>query len=482
MAAYFALAGNQLFMQPVTGLADNGDFPKVLAPYNICDPNQEFGVTKYVRARYIIDARCHWDSPLTSSEKLFVQLIRAVTDWSGRASFSITAAGKAHLAVMLASLAVLLWALHASQAIFRFLIPPLAILVFSDVMYVSYLNSFYMDAASMVFLLMTAALAVAALLRPHIWAAIAFGVFGVLLALSKTQHVCTSLLFGGFAGWLAVRAFRGAHRGPAACWSASAAAILAGAIVTLAAAPRDYKAEPFYSVTFYNLLPASGNPAGALAELGLPAADLPLAGTHAYSPDSPVTQPAWRADFVGRIGYRQILSYYFRHPWTAIQVVSRGLTYYAAAMRPGELANYRREDGFPPSTLSQRFAWWSHWRAWFIWVLPAHVVIFWCVVGVGAVLCLAKRKWADRWPLYPLVLVLGLSGVLEFLFAVLLDATETARHLFFFHVLTELLVLSAFAALLGLIKFHKRKGLLSRLWGTAGLPCEAWKNLPPVDD
>jgi hypothetical protein len=466
LAAYLALAGCQLFVHPVVGLADNGDFPKVLAQYGICNPNPETGVLKYVRAKYIIHDRCYWDSPLTSSETLFVQLIRHVAIWSGRASFSITAAGKAHLAVMLASLAILLWALHASRAVFRFLIPPFAILIFSDVLYVSYLNSFYMDAASMVFLLLTSALATAGILRPRTWVALAFGVSGVLLALSKTQHVFTSFLFAVLAGWLAVRAFRGKGRRlgttiqQAAAWTVSAVAILAGTVATLELAPKDYKAEPFYSVIFYNLIPASEDHAAALAELGLPPADLPLVGTHAYSLDSPVTQPAWRTDFIGRIGYRTILMYYFRHPGIALRLVNQGLSYFAAAMRPGNIANYQREDGFPPATLAQHFAFWSHWRAWILWVLPMHIVFFWCVMGTGALCCLGKRRWADRWPLYPLVLVLAASGMVEFFLAVLLDATETSRHLFFFHVITELLILSALAALLSLIKLHKDKGLL----------------------
>lgn len=454
-AIYLALAGCQLFMRPITGLADNGDFPKVLAHLDVCDPNPQYGILQYVRPEYIISPRCHWESRLTSSETLFVRVIKQVADWTGEESFSISAAGAAHLCVMLASLTILLWTLHAGPPVFRFAIPPFAILVFSDVLYVSYLNSFYMDAASMVFVLLTAVLATAAILRPRAWMPIAFAGAGALLALSKTQHVITAFLFAGLAAWFACRGFRERQLRAAISWTASAVAILAAGVVTLVLAPEDYKAEPFYSVIFYNLVPAAHDKvakAAALGELGLPASDLPLAGTHAYSPGSPVTQPAWRADFIQRIGYASLVAYYLRHPAVAWPILRRGLTYFAAAMRPGDLANYQREDGFPPGMLAQRFAWWSHLRAWLIWVFPAHLLAFLGLMGIGALLCVWSSKWCARWPIYPLALIVAIAVVLEFVLAVLFDATETARHLFFFHVLTEILMVCGLAAALSLVK------------------------------
>ena len=437
-------------MRPITGLADNGDFPKVLAHLDVCDPNRERDVLQYVHPAYIIDPGCHWDSRLASSETLFVRILK-VARWNGRRSIGITDAGKAHLCVALAGLAVLLWALHNASPVFRFGITPLVILIFSDVVYVSYLNSFYMDAASMVFLLLTVALGCAAILRPRVWVAIAFGFAGVLLALSKTQHVVTGFLFAGLAGWLALQAFRGRRR-PAACWWAtSAVAIVTAAVFTIGMTPEDYKAEPLYSLIFYTLLPASQDRVAAIAELGLPAADLRFAGTHAYSPGVPVTTPEWRENFISQVSYGNLLMYYVHHPSVPLRLVRHGLTDFAPAMRPGNLANYEREDGFPPDTLAQRFDLWSHLRAWFLWVFPAQLVIFYGLMGSGALLCIWRAEWAARWPLYPLVLVLAASGTLEFLFPVLLDATETARHLFFFHVITETLIVCALGAVLSLV-------------------------------
>jgi len=450
-AIYLALSANQLFMRPITGMADNGDFPKVLAPLDVCAPDRARDVLHYVYPTYVIDAGCHWDSRVTSSETLFVEILKQATLWNGRTSFSITGAGAAHLCVVLAGLIVLLRALHAASPVFRFGITPLAILIFSDVTYVSYLNSFYMDAASMVFLLLTAALAVAAVLRPRAWVAIAYGVAGALLALSKTQHAVTGFLFAGLAAWFALRGFRDGRRLTACWWAMSAVAISAAAALTVVMTPEDYKAEPLYNLIFYNLLPASKTPAPAIDELGLPYADLQYAGTYAYSPGSPVTTPAWREDFIREVSYGNLLRYYLHHPSVPLQLVGHSLQYFAPAMRPGNIANYRREDGFPPDTLAQRFDWWSHQRAWFMWVFPAQLAILFGLMGTGALVCTVRPVWAARWPLYPAVLALVASGTVEFLFSVLLDAAETARHLFLFHVVTELLIICAMAAVLSLV-------------------------------
>ena len=72
-------------------------------------------------------------------------------------------------------------------------------------------------------------------------------------------------------------------------------------------------------------------------------------------------------------------------------------------------------------------------------------MIFYCIMGLGSL-------WAMRWPLSPLVMVLAAAGVMEFLSSVLLDCIETARHLFLFHVITEILILCAFAGVLTYVR------------------------------
>jgi hypothetical protein len=447
LLVYLAIAGNQLFVRPIIGQANNGDFPKVLGPRSICDLGKG-EIEAYVHPRFFIDPKCLWDSELPSSESVFVGVNKAFANWTGRSSFSITGAGKAHLAVLLAALIILLWALHSAAPALRFGLPPLVILIFSDVAYVAYLNSFYMDAASMVFLLATVALAGAWVLRPRTWVAIGFGVAGVLMALSKTQHVITAFSLAGTAVWFAVRAFRQGKVRDGRWWAASGASVALAAVGIIALTPAGYKAEPLYSLVFFQLLPAVPDKVEALTELGLPASYAAYSGTHAYSSSAAIASLPWRIEFVGQIRYARLAAYYLRNPSVTLRFLGQALKDHVSGIRPMDLGNYLREDGFPPGTLARRFDTWTNVRAWLLLVFPAHIVIFYFVMGTGSLLCLSRQTWAARWPLYPLILMLSVTGITEFLFAVLLDGTETARHLFLFHVITEVLILCGAAAIL----------------------------------
>jgi hypothetical protein len=453
LLVYLVLAGTQLFVPPIVGVADNGDFPKVLAPQNVCDPTHEKDTFLYVYPRYVISANCYWDSRLYSSESGLLAVIKLFATTSGRNSFRITGAGKAHFLFFVAALMILLWAMHDAPGLLRFGVPPFAILVFSDVAYISYLNSFYMDTATMVFLLPAVAALAAWLVRPRIWLPIVFGAAGVLLGFGKMQHAILSFLLAGLAAWFAVRAFRqgGVRNLPAWCWAASATAVAVSTAVLIGITPNDYKAEPLYNLVFFRILPGMPGKLETLADLGLPEAYVEFSGTHAYSKGAPVMNSEWREEFIRHATLTGIAAFYLQNPLFGLRIIWRALREDVVFIRPLNLGNYQAEDGFPPGALAHHFDWWSNLRTWLLRIFPPGLGIFYGVLGFGSLLCLFRPDHAARWPLYPLVLVLVASGIAEFLCAVLLDAIETSRHLFMFHVITELLNVCALAALLGAI-------------------------------
>src|SRR5271157_2500123 len=88
---YATHVGVQLFMTPIVGMADNGDFPKVLGHYDICAP-QEY---QYVSERFKIDPQCRWDIHVVSSEGAFVQILKQVATWNRDYDVSVQSQGKA---------------------------------------------------------------------------------------------------------------------------------------------------------------------------------------------------------------------------------------------------------------------------------------------------------------------------------------------------------------------------------------------------
>ena len=438
---YVLIAGNQLFRVPITGMGDNGDFPKVLGYWDACDPDQ---YREYVVPVYKIKPECNWESHVTSSETALAGIITQIAVSNERDSFSIQAAGKAHLSILLAALGILLWAFNRSRPILRFGLPPLIVLIFSDVAYVAYLNSFYMDAAAMVFLLLTVSLAVAAVLRPQSWIAIAFGIAAVGFIASKSQHAVLGPLLAALAVWLAMRGARRNKR----LWMASAAAATVSTVAMFILTTDEYRTYPMYNLIFFRLTTHSPDPLQTLAELGLPASDSALVGTHSYSPNVPASDDKWERQFLRQTSYLKLARYYLDNPRVPLTMLWTTLRDEARWIRTPDLGNYRKKDGFPPGTLARRFDWWSNLRSRLVKAFPAHLAIFYVLVTGVSLACLFLPTLAARWPLYPVSLALAIAGAMEFACAALLDCIETARHLFLFHVITEILIVCAVAAVL----------------------------------
>jgi len=441
--AFLGLAGTQLFVKPVVGIADNRDFAKVLGRLDVCDGATPF---LYVTPQYRISPECHWDGHLTSSESIFAFLILQTALWTHRDHFSIQAAGKAHLSVELLALCILLWALHRSRPALRFTVPPLLILIFSDVAYVAYLNSFYMDAASLVFLLLTVSLAVAAVTQPRRWVAIAFGISAVLFVMSKSQHALLGPMVAVLAVWLGF----GAGRKSVRWWLASAGAIVMASAAMISQVPDEYKAQGLYNLIFFRFAAHVSDPQATLEEVGLGAAEVPWVGTHSYAPNVPVMNPEWQSLFLQRTSYWQVALYYLRHPSFTSSVLWESLTIEAPGIRPDNLGNYRQADQNKPYAHATHFALWSNWRTNLFRTFPLYALIIYVLVAAGCTSCMLRPALASRWPFYPVALVLAACGTVEFLGSVLLDCLETGRHLFLFQAITEMMIVSLTAGVLSL--------------------------------
>jgi hypothetical protein len=128
--------------------------------------------------------------------------------------------------------------------------------------------------------------------------------------------------------------------------------------------------------------------------------------------------------------------------------MNRDLNISAPVLRPRDMPNFREEDGIPAGTMATRFSLWSNLRSTALHVFPYHVLLIYLAPWVTALL--AWKYDRLRWSLMPLALALSAGGILEFAMASLTDALDIARHLFMFHVITEMLILMIAAALLDL--------------------------------
>jgi hypothetical protein len=449
---FAALCSVQLFIPPFIGLASNGDFAKVHGRF-ACGP-KDGGASNftYFVPDYEFGPQYYWKSDVFSTENLLaaapVLLVRA----TGARVFNIRWLGALHAALYIAAFYSLLLYLRRFGPARQFAVAAVATLLFCDVGYVAYFNSFFSDTAALLgaALMMTAALRLTAQDAPGRSDLFVFVMASALFIASKSQHAVWGFLPALFVLWITWRhAVRIA--GILGCLI-----LLAVEVSTFAASPADYKDYPLFNLIFYKLAPNSPEPPKTLLDLGLGEQEARLIGANAYSPGSPMMDSQWREQFERRTGYGKVLGYYLRHPDRALKVLYSDLSQWGPRMRQMNLSNFRKEDGRPPLAMTGRFALWSGFEQrvglrW-PWLFPA-----WYLAVIGACLyALARRPGVGR----AAVLCLGIAamGFLEFCCASLADACETDRHLLLFHVFTDATIVAlaiAIAARAGKPRSHK---------------------------
>ena len=439
LAVFLVLTGWQAFIPPITGLSDNNDFSKVFGPAHICKAGPD-NVNAYLVTTYAAGPKCAWASGFRSSEILLVKLARYLSrPFTGRYRFDLRASAALHLLVLTVALALLLNITRHCPPGVRFVLPGLAIAMFTDVAYVAYLNSAYMDNASWVLFLLLASIAARACIstagrESGIWLAAAYTIAGTLVVFSKAQHAVLGVPFAGLALLLAWRQRQTDQR---AAWCVGGLMLLAGTAIMPALTPPEYRSISLYNLIFYRLAADDRN---FLPELGLDDSYEKWIGTNAFSPGSPLPDPDWTRAFTSRASFTKVAQLYLQHPSIAIRELDRELHDSVHAMRPDYMANYRREDGFAPHTIATRFSLWSNTKIWLLTRYP-HLLIWLYGLPVVAAIWHVARPRAQRPLIMPLALALVVAGISEFVICSLADAVDTHRHLFLFHAITETVIL-----------------------------------------
>jgi hypothetical protein len=322
----------------------------------------------------------------------------------------------------------------------------LAVLAFTDLGYVLYLNSFYSEPAELGFLLATVgAAATVGLVRRSFLCFACFSAAGALLVTTKTEDAIYALP-------LALLGLALAHRQLVVVWQRRGGYVLS-ALVLAAGAWSYTHAPPYltqvhlYNSVFDGILVVAPDKKAALAELGLSRSLATYAGQPAFSSqNSFFASPNARADFFDRMSTGKILAYYLRHPqqaWSAAERAARS----APELRVTGLSNLTTSK----SAATGQFATDSPWTvvhrdaiphsAWF--VLPVFLVA--AAVG-GRWVVGVWRSRAERRSSPEVLLAVCVMGLIAFATPVIGDGfNEVVKHEFSFNVLFDLTAITLVA-------------------------------------
>jgi hypothetical protein len=436
-----AILAWQLLLPGFIGMANNGDFPKVAGPLCLEGVDRETEKFAYFQPDYVRGPASCYNPHIPSSEIvpawLASSLERVLAD---KTHFDIRWLGALHALIFLGVYSLLLQVLRPLNLGSRIVLSLAALWIFADVAFVAYLNSFYSDVPAMLGGLAATFLAVllarSARTSPGLLAL--FGLAALFFVTSKAQHGIYGAIPLAAAIWFGWRS-RDPHVRLVA--GLVAVALAAGMIWVIGRTPGWYTAQSRFNLIFLKLAYNSQTQAQDLRELGLDESDARYAGMHAFMPGNPLDDETYRARFYARTSYWKAAKFYVRHPRRAIEILLSDLRFQAPGRRL--YANFPKSSGLPPNSQSERFSTWSSLRTRLFVLWREHIAVWYALVILGAPWLAIHAKSRFSSALLWTTLAVALAGTGEFCVASLADGAETARHLWMFHVLTDVTIFLA---------------------------------------
>jgi hypothetical protein len=423
----------QLCLSPIVGMADQGDFAKIIGHFGY-GPEDKSPELKYafVGRTYVPDPTYRqpdWEQ--WTSEYIFVGSALLLNKLVSKdAKLDIVVVGLIHMTVFLAAFARLLALTRTLRA------APLlwigALLVLTDAGYVAYWNSFYPEPASCLFfvLLLTESLAICQAARVSRLHIARWSLWGFLWVMAKPQNALPGLVLALFSlrlyNWKKTRSIRQS--------SILAAALIAiAALVNIMTIPAPTQWAATYNQVFMAILPESSQPAADLEFLGLSPDLVRYSGTGAWSAGTAFSEMLASGLIGRRVTPATIARFYFFHP-SRIWRHAKAVLPVTFLLRPA-YGNFERSAGYAPGAKSAAFSLWSAIHERYLARLGTAILIA-LLISPALVVAAWVRVPAHRQALEFFGL-LSACCLGSFVVAICGDAYDNVKHLLLFNLLLD---------------------------------------------
>lgn len=450
-----------LMTPPVLGLADSGDFGRVLGVTGLAplDPNESYEDRYFGYAHQHFGYGGYTMGGYVSTHVLLV----AVAGWTGRLFdsnvFDIRVLGALYTAFFLSAIMLLIrYAPKAPTRTGTFIVSSILaislLFIFGDVGYLVYFQSFFGEPYALIGMLLTVAAALALTSRDNPSGALLALFVGAALAVatSKTQNAPLGFAFA-LLTWRMLK-LRPDARWRRQVWVGAAVLLLTSALM-IVAAPDRLKNTNLYQSIFYGVLKDSPDLAAYMKELGIPDKYAVLAGTNYFQKDTPIWQkdPVLRQEVLEKLSHKDIAFFYLRHPARFMDKLGKAADN-ATFIRPKYLGNYDQAAGQPWGAVSTHFNGWSSWKerhmphslGWFV----GFYAFFFVLLGTAWWRTSSRRVRLGA----EILAAVGLAGVFACVVPLIGDGeADLGKHLFMFNVCFDMMVISVVTGLsYGLVK------------------------------
>ncbi len=469
-AAIIILLSFVLMRRPIMGVADNGDFARIMNSTGLHYFSSEhydryFG---YVNREYVIGHMVPFGGGYVSTQlALVVSAVVLSKTFRDSGVFDIRYLGVIYVLFLATAAFFAVKSCRKSFGAAGIIIAISIIIIFCDTGYVSYFNSLYGEPVTFVFLLLMAAMAltISSEERPAIWMLLIFGIAAILFAGAKVQNIpagiLSSLLFLRLAAMRRDKVWRRSAFG-------LAAGVILVSIICYCNVSSDIRICNKYQTVFYGILKDSEDPAGDLEELGLDQSLDVLAGTNYFMEDYAVDIRS--SDFKRMINenvdHFKIASYYLKHPHRFVEKMEIAAEN-GFKLNQG-MGNYEKSPGIAYKQVSEVFNRWSSFK---LGALPHSLLFISIFYGAALLVLLFEYSRASCAKMRFLTEFFGfvlLAGMIQFILPIIGDGeADLSKHLFLFNLCFDMLFSASLAYIAvkagALIRLPSRKGFFARL-------------------
>lgn len=434
-----------LFLKPFVGVADNGDFLRMMNTvglnyFDAAESNAD-RFFSFSHSRFSYENLFRGFYP--SSQILLVLVPRLIAGLLHGSYFDIRLLGAVYALLLLAATWLIVKLGTGRSYITGLLLGAGMLFVFYDIGYLAYFNSLFGEPVSMVFMLLTFALGLrlAGQQEPSTKGLTVFFVAVLFLICSKIQNSPVGIAF-------ALIFLRMAYLKGTGNWKKLAqrfaVAVFLVSVIMYVAAPKELKHINLYQTVFFGILNESQDVRGDLRDLGLPERLEVLAGTNYFQGDTAIKQddPSLTPDFYDRISHKDVLFFYLQHPSRLIDNME-----YAArnsmSIRPYYLGSYEKGEGKPAGTVAYTYSAWSEFKNTHIPHTLGFLILFYVVYYAGVLFEYFRTGELRGRIAGELMMLLGLIGLFSFLVPILGDGrADIGKHLFLFNVCFDMMVVA----------------------------------------
>jgi hypothetical protein len=347
---FVAIISYQLFIPPRIGISDNGDFARFLYQTGLQHVSTTFDdrFFSYFNSKYQIVPVPAIDGSYRSSTVLFIRAARWISvHFINNQTFDVSLLAAIYLVFLLFGIFLILISTDKLALKWRIALAVLLLVMFTDPAGTSYLNTFYSEPTALVSLVIIVGCSLVLIAGKSfaIGALVCYFIAAAIFITAKPMYLPLSPLFAGYGIYLSSLVgvkYRYWFSAIAAC------ALLTLGVWYFRQTPEPYRLVVNFGGVF-GVIAQSTTPTEDLRAMGLNPDWVRYAKSDAYSKDSPVNDPAFRAEFTQRVNTLTVPKFLLSRPSRLYAIVDR-LSHWILTTRIPYAGYYEKASGKPPFT------------------------------------------------------------------------------------------------------------------------------------